>query len=197
MCEDVAGQYVPYELIDSTRTGRNSGYTSATTIHPVAMSLPSVLAWVLYLIHWSYPPWYNKFICACRFWSLLFMQDFSVESKSFGISSLSTLWEDLEARYKSNNEVNMTPRCPRTKPKKMENSEDLVRKLPNLAGQGASSNHNRNWRQWPTCNWGKTLEDSGSNTRQGRPRAEPKWVQASRSNPLRGPVGLPFDLAAI
>jgi hypothetical protein len=55
------------------------------------MSLPSVLAWVLYLIHWYYPPWYNKFIRACRFWSLVFMQGFDVESKTSGISSSSTL----------------------------------------------------------------------------------------------------------
>jgi hypothetical protein len=42
----------------------------------------------------SYPlvltPWYNKFTCACQFWSLVFMQDFSVESKTSGISSLGT-----------------------------------------------------------------------------------------------------------
>jgi hypothetical protein len=42
----------------------------------------------------SYPlvltPWYNKFTCACRFWSLVFMLGFSVESKTSGISSLST-----------------------------------------------------------------------------------------------------------
>jgi hypothetical protein len=37
------------------------------------------------------PPWYNKFIHACLFWSLVFMQGFSVESKTSGISSLSTL----------------------------------------------------------------------------------------------------------
>jgi hypothetical protein len=36
-------------------------------------------------------PWYNKFIHAYRFWSLVFMQGFSVESKTFGISSSSTL----------------------------------------------------------------------------------------------------------
>jgi hypothetical protein len=83
----------------------------------LAMSLPLVLAWILHLI-----PWYNKFVCACRFWSLVFMQDFSVESKTSGISSLNTSWQDLEARYKSSNEVNMTPRSPRTKPEKMENS---------------------------------------------------------------------------
>jgi hypothetical protein len=35
------------------------------------------------------------------------MQDFSVESKTPGISSSSTSQQDLEARYKSSNEVNM------------------------------------------------------------------------------------------
>jgi hypothetical protein len=50
----------------------------------------------------------------------------------------------LEAQYNSSNEINMTPRSPRTKPEKLENSEDQVKKLLNLAGQGASSNPNRN-----------------------------------------------------
>jgi hypothetical protein len=126
----------------------------------------------------SYPlvltPWYKKFVCTCRFWSLLFMHDFSVESKTSGISSLSTSWQDLEARYKSSNEVNMTPRSPRTKPEKMKNFEDPVRKLSNLAEQGASSNPKRNWRQGPTSRWGKTLEVSGTNTGQTRPQAGPK-----------------------
>jgi hypothetical protein len=49
----------------------------------------------------SYPlvltPWYNKFTCACRFWSLVFTQGFSVESETSGISSLSNSWQDLEA----------------------------------------------------------------------------------------------------
>jgi hypothetical protein len=130
----------------------------------------------------SYPlvltPWYNKFVRACRFWSLVFMQDFSVESKTSGISSLCTSWQDLEARYKSNNEVNMIPRSPRTKLEKMKNSEDPVREVLNLAGQGASSKPRRNWRQGPTCRRGKTLEDLGSNTGQRRPRIGPKWAQA-------------------
>jgi hypothetical protein len=30
------------------------------------------------------PPWYNKFVRACRFWSLMFMQEFGVESKTSG-----------------------------------------------------------------------------------------------------------------
>jgi hypothetical protein len=72
------------------------------------------------------------------------MQGFSVESKTSGISSLSTSRQDLEARYKSSNEVNTTPRSPRTQPEKMENSEDLARKVLNLARQGASSNSERN-----------------------------------------------------
>jgi hypothetical protein len=42
----------------------------------------------------SYPlvltPWCNKFVCVCRFWSLVFMHVFSVESKTSGISSLRT-----------------------------------------------------------------------------------------------------------
>jgi hypothetical protein len=72
------------------------------------------------------------------------MQGFSVESKTSGISSLSTSRQDFEARYKSSNEVNTTPRSIRTQPEKMENSEDLARKVLNLARQGASSNSERN-----------------------------------------------------
>jgi hypothetical protein len=72
------------------------------------------------------------------------MQGFSVECKTSGISSSSTLSQDLEARCKSCNEVNMTPRSPGTKPEKMENSKYPVRKVSNLAGQGASSNSERN-----------------------------------------------------
>jgi hypothetical protein len=72
------------------------------------------------------------------------MQGFSIERKTFGISSLSTSRQDLEARYKSSNEVNTTPRCPRTQPEKMENSEDLARKVLNLVRQGALSNSERN-----------------------------------------------------
>jgi hypothetical protein len=83
------------------------------------------------------------------------MQGFSIESKTSGISSSSTLWQDLKARYKSSNEVNMTPRSLGTKPEKMKNSEDLVRKVSNLAGQEASSNSDRNWRQGPHAEGGR------------------------------------------
>jgi hypothetical protein len=86
---------------------------------------------------------------------------------------------------------------PRTKPEKMTNSEDPIRKLLNLARQGASSNPKRNWRQGPTCRSGKTLEDSGTDTGQRRSLAGPKWAQAGRPSPFWGPVSPPFDLAAI
>jgi hypothetical protein len=119
------------------------------------MSLPSVLTWVWYFIHWYCPPWYNKFIRAYRFWSLVFMQGFDVERKTSGISSSSTLWQDLEAPYKSCNEANFTPSSLGTKPENMTNSEDLHIKLPNLAGQGATSNSERNWGQGPTCRRGE------------------------------------------
>jgi hypothetical protein len=56
------------------------------------------------------------------------MQGFDVESEISGISSSSTLWQDLEAPYKSCDEANLTPRSPGTKPEKMTNSEDLSRK---------------------------------------------------------------------
>jgi hypothetical protein len=72
----------------------------------------------------------------------------------------------------------------------MENFEVPVRKLLNLVGEGASSNLKRNWRQGPTCNWGKTLEDSGSNTGQRRPWGRPAQPTSRPSRP-------PFDLAAI
>jgi hypothetical protein len=130
------------------------------------------------------------------------MQGFDVESKNFGISSSSTLWQDLEAPYKSCNEANLTPRSPRTKPEKMTNSEDLSRKVSNLAGQGATSNSERNWRQGPTCRKGKDLEDSGTDATRRRQATGLGWAQAGRPRTVapahsgaQSPP--PFDLAAI
>jgi hypothetical protein len=122
------------------------------------------------------------------------MQDFSVESKTSRISSLSTSWQDLEARYKSSKEVNMTPRSPRTKPEKMENSKDPARKAPNLAGQGGSSNPERNWWKGPTCRRGKTLKDSRSNTGQRKPRTGLKWAQVGRPRPAGPSTSRPSQL---
>jgi hypothetical protein len=115
------------------------------------------------------------------------MQGFSVESKTSGISSSSTSWQDLEARYKSCNEANMTPRSPGTKPEKMTNSEDTVKKVSNLAGQGATSNSERNGRQGPTCRRGKDLKDLGTNAGRRRRLTGPKWAQIGRPR-LAGPA---------
>jgi hypothetical protein len=130
------------------------------------------------------------------------MHGFSVESKASGISSSSTLWQDLEALYKSCNKANSTPRSPGTKPEKMTNSEDLPRKVSNLAGQGATSNSERNWRQGPTCRRGEGSRRLGNRC---RPKEASNWAwmgpgrsaQAGRPSPVQGPVGSPFDLATI
>jgi hypothetical protein len=125
------------------------------------------------------------------------MQDFDIESKTSGICSSSTLWQDLEAPYKSCNEANLTPRISGTIPEKMTNSEDLPRKVPNLAGQGATSNSERNWQQGPTCRRGKDLEDSVTNATWRRQGTGPRWAQAGRPSPVQGPFASPFDLATI
>jgi hypothetical protein len=129
------------------------------------------------------------------------MQGFSVESKTSGISSSSTLWQNLEAPYKSCNQAKMTPRSPRTKPEKMTNSKDLAWKVPSIAGQGASSNSEKNWRQGSMCRTGEDLEDLGTNAGRRRRLTGPKWAQAGRPRPT-GPAHFgaqspPFDLAAI
>jgi hypothetical protein len=88
-------------------------------------------------------------------------------------------------------------KSPRTKSEKMKNSEDLVRKVSNLVGQGASSNSERNWWQGHTCRRGKDLEDSRTVTGRRRPSAGPKWVEAGRPRPFPSLVDPPFDLATI
>jgi hypothetical protein len=46
------------------------------------------------------------------------MQGFNVERKTSEISSLSTSLQDLEARYKSSNEMNMTARAQGPSPRR-------------------------------------------------------------------------------
>jgi hypothetical protein len=84
-----------------------------------------------------------------------------------------------------------------TRSEKMTNSEDLTRKVPNLARQGAMSNSERNWWQRPTCRRGKDLGSSGTDITQRRPRAGPGWAQAGRPSPVQGLFAPSFDLAAI
>jgi hypothetical protein len=58
----------------------------------------------------------------------------------------------------------------------MTNSEDLSRKVPNLAGQGSTFNSERNWRQGPTCRRGEDLEDSGTDATRRRQATGPGWA---------------------
>jgi hypothetical protein len=91
---------------------------------------------------------------------------------------------------------------PKDQTREDENSEHPVRKLPNLVGQGASSNPKRNWRQGPTRRSEKTLEDSGPTPDKGG-----RWLGWSGPKPagparLAQPISwpsqpLPFDLTAI
>jgi hypothetical protein len=90
----------------------------------------------------------------------------------------------------------MTPRSPRTKPEKIENSEDLVRKLPNLVGQGASSNPKRTDDKGPHAVGG----DSRRLGKQHRPKEAAGWAEVGLGRPAQAtsrPSQPPFDLAAI
>jgi hypothetical protein len=80
---------------------------------------------------------------------------------------------------------------------KMTNSEDLTRKVLNLARQGVMPNWERNWWHGPTCRRGKHLEDTGTDVEQRTPRASPGWAQAGRPSPVQGPFVPSFSLAAI
>jgi hypothetical protein len=80
---------------------------------------------------------------------------------------------------------------------KMTNSEDLTRKVLNLARQKVIPNSERNWRHGPTSRRGKHPESKGTDVEQRRPRAGPGWAQAGWPSPVQGLVRLPFALAAI
>jgi hypothetical protein len=117
------------------------------------------------------------------------MQDFDVESKTSGISSSSTLWQDLEAPYKSCNEANSTPRSLGTKPEKMTNFEELrpTRRETDDNGphpEGEGSRRLKNQRH---------MKEAGKWAWMGPGRS----AQAGRPSPVHGPFVSPFDLAAI
>jgi hypothetical protein len=102
-------------------------------------------------------------------------------------------WSPVQVMKRSK----LNSKKPGTWSEKMTNSEDLTRKVLNLARQGFMSNLERNWRHGPTCRRGKHLEDSGTDTTQRRPRAGPGWAQAGRPSPVQCPFAPSFSLAAI
>jgi hypothetical protein len=74
----------------------------------------------------------------------------------------------------------MNPRSPGTKPEKMTNSEDPIRKVLNLAGQTDDKGLH--------AEEGKDLEDSGTDIGRRRRLTGPKWAQAGRPSPFWGLV---------
>jgi hypothetical protein len=85
---------------------------------------------------------------------------------------------------------------PGTWSEKTTDSEDLTRKVLNLARQAVMPNSERNWWHGPTCRGGKHPGSKGTDIEQRRPRVGPGWAQAGRPSPVQGPVRLPFALAA-
>jgi hypothetical protein len=114
------------------------------------------------------------------------LQEFSIESKTSGWSSSSTLWEDLEARYKSSNEVNMTPRSPRNNPWR--------RKTPRTWTENAESCGTRSSIQTMEKLMSRAHMQKGEHSRRfgkhhpwRRPRSGSKWAQACQPR-LVGPA---------
>jgi hypothetical protein len=127
-------------------------------------------------------PWYNKFTCACRIWSLLFMQVLALKARlsdKFIKHLVGRLWNPVQVMEWSK----LNSKKSGTWSEKMTNSEDLTRKVSKLARQEAMSNSERNWRQRPTCGRGKDPGSSGTDIKQRRPRAGPGWAQAGWPRP--------------
>jgi hypothetical protein len=124
------------------------------------------------------------------------MHGFIIESKTSGISSSSTLWQDLEDPYKTCNKANLTPRSPGTKPGRWK-LWGPTQKSVESCGTRSYVKLGDKWRQGPTCRRGKDLEDARTDVGQRRQANGPGWAQADRPSPFQGPVASPFDLAAI
>jgi hypothetical protein len=69
----------------------------------------------------------------------------------------------------------------------MEKSEDLARKVPNLAKTRSFIQFGEKLTTRAHMQKGGNLEDSGSNIGRRRPRTGPKWAQADRPRPA-GPA---------
>jgi hypothetical protein len=124
---------------------------------------------------------------------------FSVESKTFGISSSSTLWQDLEAR--TSHAMKQTW---------LQEARDSTREDDKLRGPNQKSVES--CKTWSYVQFGEKLtlraymqKEEGSRKQGNRHRAKeasgwawmgPGWpAQADRPSPVQGPVMLPFALA--
>jgi hypothetical protein len=124
------------------------------------------------------------------------MQGFSVESKTSGISSSSTLWQDLEAR--TSHVMKQTW---------LQEARDSTREDDKLRGPNQKSAESCGRRSdvqlgeklmtRAYMQKGKHLEGSGTDTTRRRPGTGPGWAQAGWPSPCPGPNPPSFDLATI
>jgi hypothetical protein len=124
----------------------------------------------------------------------MFMQGFSVESETSGISSSSTSWQDLEARYKSSNQVNMTQ------------TRDQTREYDKLRGpsqKSAESCETRSFVQLGGKLTTRSHMQKGEGSRrlgnQLRAKEVTKWAKMGPgrpAQPVSRPSRPPFDLDA-
>jgi hypothetical protein len=124
------------------------------------------------------------------------MQGFDVESKTFGISSSSTLtrpWSPVQVMQWS--------KLDSKKPRDQTREDD---KLRGPSQKSAESCTTRSFVQlgeklttMAHMQKGKDLEDSGTDATQRRQATRPRWAQTGRPGPFWGPVASPFDLATI
>jgi hypothetical protein len=109
--------------------------------------------------------------------------------RTSGWSSSSTLLEGHEDRYKSRHKVNMTPRGPRTNLWRQKTPTTWTQNAEACTIRSPIQTTQRNWRQGPTCNWEKVLEDARSSpAKNGANRA--KKALGRSAWPVFGP---PFD----
>jgi hypothetical protein len=129
------------------------------------------------------------------------MQGFSVESKTFGISSSSTLWQDLEAPYKSRNEANLTPRSQGLDPRRRQTLRTWPEKCWLLQDKELCPIR-REMTTWTYMQKGETSRKQG-NRRRAKEASGWAWMvpgqpaQAGRPSPVQGPFAPSFALAAI
>jgi hypothetical protein len=137
-------------------------------------------------------PWCNKFIRACRFWSLVFMQGFDVESKTFGISSSSTLWQGPASPV----QVMQWSKLDYKKPRDQTREDD---KLRGPIQKSVESCGTRSYVQLGEKLMTRAHMQKGEGSRRLENRRHPKeagnqaGVGPGRSaQPITGPRGLPL-----
>jgi hypothetical protein len=129
----------------------------------------------------------------------LFTQEIYIIEETFGISSLSTLEEDHEARQESRHAMNMTPNDPRTEASmckssgtQPENNEAWIATIQALTMKETTSKTHMQ------VHTNKESREKQSGKKPGPNRAETVlgWLAwADRPSPFRARFDTPFDIA--